>query len=87
MKQIGTTSDQASVTAGTMLARLRCRMTSRRSLMFLAITAIAGGAAANWGWLVAAGITPLILATLPCVAICALGLCANPSPKDDNKFL
>ncbi|KGH21610.1 hypothetical protein P606_17115 [Comamonas thiooxydans] len=31
----------------------------------------------NWGWLVAAGIAPLLLAVAPCAAMCALSLCMN----------
>ena len=31
----------------------------------------------NWSWLAAAGIAPLLLTALPCVAMCALGLCMN----------
>lgn len=29
----------------------------------------------NWGWLTAVGAAPIILSLLPCVAMCALGLC------------
>jgi len=29
----------------------------------------------NWSWLVAVGAAPLILGVLPCVVMCALGLC------------
>ena len=32
------------------------------------------GLAFNWSWLVAAGLAPLLLSVLPCVAMCALGL-------------
>ncbi|QND64685.1 hypothetical protein HB777_12855 [Mesorhizobium loti] len=41
-----------------------------------AVIAIAG-LAFNWTWLVAAGIAPLLLSVLPCVAMCALGLCMS----------
>ena len=34
------------------------------------------GAAFNWGWLVAAGVAPILLALAPCAIMCALGLCA-----------
>ena len=50
---------------------------SRRVLLALAATAIGAGLAFNWNWLVAAGIAPLLLGVLPCVAMCALGLCMN----------
>ena len=29
----------------------------------------------GWGWLVAAGLAPILLSTLPCLVMCALGLC------------
>jgi hypothetical protein len=35
------------------------------------------GFAFGWSWLVAAGVAPLLLSVLPCVAMCALGLCMN----------
>jgi len=40
-------------------------------------TALAGVAGAWLGWpaLVAAGIAPLLIAVLPCLVMCALGLC------------
>lgn len=47
----------------------------RRGLILLAVI---GGAAAfkfNWEWLVLVGAAPLILAVLPCAAMCGLGLC------------
>ena len=49
----------------------------RRVLLALAAVAMAAGLAFNWNWLVAAGIAPLLLGVLPCVAMCALGLCMN----------
>jgi len=55
----------------------RAYLTGRRGLIVLAIVALAGGLALNWSWLVAAGIAPLLLTALPCVAMCALGLCMN----------
>lgn len=51
---------------------------SRRMLAIAVITAALGtGVVLNWGWLVAAGIAPLVLSVLPCLAMCALGLCAS----------
>jgi hypothetical protein len=29
----------------------------------------------GWGWLVAAGLAPIILSTLPCLIMCGLGVC------------
>jgi hypothetical protein len=45
--------------------------------LVLAAVALVAGAALNWSWLVAVGVAPLLLAVLPCVAMCALGLCAH----------
>ncbi len=47
----------------------------RRGLIILAIVIGAAGAALNWGWLVAVGAAPILLAILPCAAMCGLGMC------------
>jgi hypothetical protein len=40
------------------------------------ILAVAAGlTAGGWGWLVAAGVAPIILTILPCAVTCGLGLC------------
>jgi hypothetical protein len=49
----------------------------RRSLIVLGALALGLGAAFNWSWLVAAGVAPLLLSALPCVAMCAFGLCMS----------
>ena len=60
------------------LGRLARRyLTGRRGLIVLAAVTLAAGLALNWSWLVAAGIAPLLITALPCVAMCALGLCMN----------
>ena len=48
-----------------------------RGIIILASVAIVSGLAFNWSWLVAAGVAPVLLAMLPCAAMCALGLCMN----------
>jgi hypothetical protein len=48
---------------------------SRRGLIVLAALLASVGLAFNWSWLVAVGAAPLILSVLPCVVMCALGLC------------
>ena len=58
------------------LLYLRNLLRDRRVLMAIAAPVIVGGAVLNWGWLVAVGAAPLILALAPCAAMCALGLCA-----------
>lgn len=62
-----------------LLYALRYYLGSRHGLLIMAAVALVGGLAFNWSWLVAAGIAPLLLTALPCVAICALGLCMNRS--------
>lgn len=49
----------------------------RRGIFIFAGAAFAAGLALNWSWLVAAGIAPILVGALPCVAMCALGLCMN----------
>ncbi|WP_198174352.1 hypothetical protein [Mesorhizobium xinjiangense] len=60
-----------------LLYALRYYLGGRRGLLMLAAIALVGGLTFNWSWLVAAGIAPLLLTALPCVAMCALGLCMN----------
>nr|WP_246206092.1 hypothetical protein [Propylenella binzhouense] len=51
----------------------------RRVLIGVAAALIAGGAAFNWGWLVAVGVAPLLLSLAPCLIMCGLGLCMTRS--------
>ena len=67
---------EANSTPG-MLHLLRYRLGGRGGLIAAAALALAVGVVLNWSWLVAAGLAPLVLAVLPCVAMCALGVCAN----------
>ncbi|MEQ8164705.1 MAG: hypothetical protein RID96_19910 [Nitratireductor sp.] len=60
-----------------LLYALRYYLGSRRGLLVLAGLAIAAGLALNWSWLAAAGIAPILISVLPCLAMCALGLCMN----------
>lgn len=50
---------------------------SRGGLGLAVAAALTVGIVSNWSWLVAAGIAPLLLSVLPCVAMCALGLCMS----------
>ena len=52
-------------------------ISGKRGLIVLAIGIAVVGMATNWGWLVAVGMAPILLAVLPCAAMCALGLCMN----------
>jgi hypothetical protein len=45
--------------------------------LVLGAVALIAGLAFNWSWLVAAGAAPVVLSILPCLAMCALHLCAN----------
>lgn len=49
----------------------------RRGLIAAGVAIAVAGLAFNWSWLVTAGIAPVLLSVLPCVAMCALGLCMN----------
>ena len=49
----------------------------RRGPLILAAAIVAGGLALNWSWLAAVGVAPLLIGVLPCVAMCALGLCMH----------
>jgi YHS domain-containing protein len=60
-----------------MLYAARYYLGGHRALFFLAAVLIVGGIALNWGWLVAVGLAPILLALLPCAAMCALGLCLH----------
>ncbi len=53
-------------------------MLGLRNRLVLASAGIAvsgGGLALGWDWLSAVGIAPLIVATAPCLIMCALGMC------------
>lgn len=59
------------------LHAVRYYLRGRRGVFALAAVALVAGLAFGWSWLVAVGIAPLLLTALPCVAMCALGLCMN----------
>jgi len=71
-----TKAPPASLTGDAMQAA-RYYLGNRRALLIVALLAIAGGAALNWSWLVAAGIAPVLLTALPCLVMCGLGLCMH----------
>src|SRR5712691_5898050 len=48
---------------------------NRWVLLVLGGLVLVAGIGLNWGWLVAAGLAPVLLSTLPCLVMCALGLC------------
>ena len=49
---------------------------NRWGLLALGGLVLVIGAYLNWGWLVAAGIAPILLTLAPCAIMCALGLCS-----------
>jgi hypothetical protein len=53
----------------------RSYLGSRWVLMALGVIVLVAGIALNWSWLVAAGVAPILLSTLPCLIMCGLGLC------------
>lgn len=57
------------------LYAVRYYLRNRFVMLVIATVAIGLAAKFNWGWLVAAGIAPILLAMAPCAAMCALGLC------------
>ena len=59
------------------LSAARYYLGGRRGLLLLAAIAAGGGLVSSWGWLVAAGLAPLLIAVAPCLAMCALGLCMH----------
>ncbi len=53
----------------------RYHLANRWVLLVLGGLVVVVGVALNWGWLVAAGIAPVLVAVAPCAIMCALGLC------------
>ena len=53
----------------------RYYLRGRRGWIALGGIAVVAGLAFNWDWLVTAGIAPLLISVLPCVAMCAVGVC------------
>jgi hypothetical protein len=72
-----TASVSRSSLAQDWLGALRYWLRGRRGVAVVVASAVVLGAALNWSWLVAVGIAPLLLAALPCIAMCGLGLCMN----------
>src|SRR5262245_13195293 len=48
---------------------------NRWVLLALGAGVLLAGIGLNWNWLVAAGIAPILISTLPCLVMCGLGLC------------
>ena len=54
---------------------------TRNRLMIAGGVLLFGGAFFNWGWLVAIGVAPILLAVASCGIMCALGMCATGMKK------
>lgn len=60
----------------TVLNALPPWLRGQRLYWVVAAILVIAGMALGWSWLVAAGVLPILLSVLPCVAMCAIGLCA-----------
>ena len=67
----------AVATAQRAVNKLWPYVTGRRGWILFGLAAIGGGLSMNWGTVVALGLAPLLLGVLPCVAMCALGMCMS----------
>jgi len=54
---------------------VRYYLGNRWALLVLGAGVLVAGIGLNWNWLVAAGIAPILLSTLPCLVMCGLGVC------------
>ncbi len=58
------------------LSAARYYLGNRWALLGLgSLAVIAGLSFGGWGWLVVAGLAPVILSVLPCLVMCAFGIC------------
>lgn len=73
--------------SGDILYAARYYLGGRTGLIVVAAVALGLGAYSNWGWLVAAGLAPILLMMMPCAAMCAVGLCMKKSsgPASDGQ--
>jgi hypothetical protein len=74
---VPTKAEQSSPARDDLFHPVRRYLGGRRGWLILAVVAIVAGGALNWSWLVAAGIAPVLITALPCLAMCGLGLCMN----------
>ncbi len=57
----------------------------RTRWLLLAAIVVAAGLALNWSWLVAIGVAPILITALPCLAMCALGLCMQHKQPQESQ--
>ncbi len=60
------------------------RTPSSRILLIGGGALTVGALALGWPYLAAAGLVPLVLSVLPCLAMCALHLCRRPGAKPED---
>jgi hypothetical protein len=70
-----TTGQQDASLARDLIYAARYYLGRPRVLVTLATIAVVTGIAFNWTWLVAVGLAPILLSTLPCLIMCAFGVC------------
>ena len=59
------------------ISAIRSILSGRRKFVLLGAAALAISLLLSWNWLVAAGLASLLLTALPCVVMCAAGLCMS----------
>ena len=57
--------------------RVRNVMLSRRGWVVVLTVLAVAGVVFGWHWLVALGLASIVLSVVPCLIMCALGLCAS----------
>jgi len=60
------------------------RVKQGTTIAVLVVLAVAAGLFFGWDSLVALGVSGLVLSVLPCLAMCALGICASRMGKKDG---
>ena len=68
---------QQTTLAQDLWALVRYGLGSRTGKLLIGAGIVASGLFLGWDWLVAAGLAPVVLGVLPCVAMCAAGLCMS----------
>ncbi|MEO6298880.1 MAG: hypothetical protein ABIV25_14605 [Paracoccaceae bacterium] len=63
-------------------AKYGWRTIGRRGRFLIVAIAAAGGLYLNWGWAVAIGLAPILIAIAPCAIMCGLGICMMGGVKN-----
>jgi len=63
---------------------LNGRLGVRTATLMLAFAGVSAGLLLSWDWLVAAGLSSLVIGVLPCVAMCAAGMCMGRGGKGNS---